>query len=532
MAFRENSNQQLSFNDTLWGLTEREKKALEKSWAKTFAEEIFPNIDETRFSVLYSDKASRPNTPINVIVGALVIKELFDYSDDEMAENLMLDPRLQYALHTTSYKEQPLSDKTLSRFRKRCYDYEALYNIDLYHDCIKDLSTSIRKLMQISGRIRRMDSMMIESNIRKLSRIELLYTCLSKFAMSVQKMDENFLPDNLKHYADPNDFNQVMYHQRGSEADDRLDIILKDIDQILNLCTEEYQSLQSYELLVRCLSEQTILEAGTRRLRTKKDGGLDSSIMQNPSDPDATFRTKAGKEHRGYTANLEESVDSNGSVITDYQYDVNTRSDSDFLKENIEFREKAEETEILVADGAYYSDENVELAKEKNIDLLTTDLTGIPTPDIFADFKFSEDGKEVISCPAGHKPRTCCYRNSNGKCYISFPVDLCQNCPHKKECNPHFHKQTASFNISRKGRNRAVCQRRMKEADYADVYRLRNGVETVPSNLRRNYHLEKLPRGKIRSKFFFGSKIAALNFKKLFNYKKGQIKCAPNALFA
>ena len=205
MAFRENSNQQLSFNDTLWGLTEREKKTLEKSWARTFAEEIFPNIDETRFSVLYSNKASRPNTPINVIVGALVIKELFDYSDDEMVENLMLDPRLQYALHTTSYKEQPLSDKTLSRFRKRCYDYEALYNIDLYHDCIKDLSTSIRKLMQISGRIRRMDSMMIESNIRKLSRIELLYTCLSRFAMSVQKMDENFLPDDLKHYADPND---------------------------------------------------------------------------------------------------------------------------------------------------------------------------------------------------------------------------------------------------------------------------------------------------------------------------------------
>ena len=123
MAFRENSNQQLSFNDTLWGLTEREKKALEKSWARTFAEEIFPNIDETRFSVLYSDKASRPNTPINVIVGDLVIKELFDYSDDEIVENLMLD-----------------------RFRKRCYDYEALYNIDLHHDCIKDLSTSIRKL--------------------------------------------------------------------------------------------------------------------------------------------------------------------------------------------------------------------------------------------------------------------------------------------------------------------------------------------------------------------------------------------------
>jgi len=46
-------------------------------------------------------------------------------------------------------------------------------------------------------------------------------------------------------------------------------------------------------------------------------------------------------------------------------------------------------------------------------------------------------------------------------------------------------------------------------------------VETVPSNIRKNYHLEKIPRGKQRGKFFFGSKIAALNFRKLFNYVKG-----------
>ena len=146
MSFRANDCQKLSLNDKLMNLTEREKKALDKSWAKIFADEIFPAIDEERFSVLYSDKASRPNTPVNVIIGALIIKELFDYSDDEIAENLMLDLHLQYALHTTSYEEQPLSDKTLSRFRKRCYDYETLHGVDLYHDCVKDLSDKIAKI--------------------------------------------------------------------------------------------------------------------------------------------------------------------------------------------------------------------------------------------------------------------------------------------------------------------------------------------------------------------------------------------------
>ncbi len=108
-----------------------------------------------------------------MIIGALIIKELFDYTDDEMVENLMLDLHLQYALHTISFEGQLLSDKILSRFRKRCYDYKQLYGIALCHDCVKNLSASISKIMGISGKIRRIDSMMIEANIRKLSRMEL-----------------------------------------------------------------------------------------------------------------------------------------------------------------------------------------------------------------------------------------------------------------------------------------------------------------------------------------------------------------------
>ena len=56
----------------------------------------------------------------------------------------------------------------------------------------------------------------------------------------------------------------------------------------------------------------------------------------------------------------------------------------------------------------------------------------------------------------------------------------------------------------------------MNSKEFKNYARLRNGVETVPSNIRKNYHLEKIPRGKQRGKFFFGSKIAALNFRKLF----------------
>ena len=134
MSFVTNPSQQLTFDDSTYHLTDRERKALDKSWAKPFSEDIFPVIDEEPFRVLYCEDNGSPNTPVNIIIGACIIKELLDLSDDEIVEGLMLDVRLQYALHTTSFEEQPLSDKSLSRFRKRCYDYYNKTGIDLIHN--------------------------------------------------------------------------------------------------------------------------------------------------------------------------------------------------------------------------------------------------------------------------------------------------------------------------------------------------------------------------------------------------------------
>ena len=277
MSFKTNDCQQLSFDDSFMNLTERERKALENSWAKIFADEIFPAIDEERFSVLYSDKASRPNAPVNVIIGALIIKELFDYSDDEIVENLMLDLHLQYALHTTSFAEQPISDKTLSRFRKRCYDYETLHGVDLYHDCVKDLSGKIAKIMKLNGRIRRMDSVMIESNIRFLSRMELIYTCISKLVVYLTKKQPDMLSEKLKHYADPNDYNRIFYHQRNDDMEAIIQTLLTDSDVLLKLCKTDFEEVTEYQLFIRCLSDQTVVENDKCRLKTREDGTMNSS---------------------------------------------------------------------------------------------------------------------------------------------------------------------------------------------------------------------------------------------------------------
>ena len=117
---------------------------------KNFADKVFPAIDENIFSVLYSKKASRPNTPVNVIVGALILKEALNVTDDEIVEAMAFDIRYQYALHTTSFEEQPISDRTLTRFRARVLSYETEHDVDLIHECVVKMAKEISDFMDIT----------------------------------------------------------------------------------------------------------------------------------------------------------------------------------------------------------------------------------------------------------------------------------------------------------------------------------------------------------------------------------------------
>ena len=312
-------------------------------------------------------------------------------------------------------------------------------------------------------------------------------------------------------------------YNNDSETDNQLKTVLEDADELLSVCGSDYDDVTEYQLLIRCLSEQTIVDEAVRRLRTKEDGGFHSGMLQNPSDPDATFRTKAGKEHQGYVANLEETVGKNGSVITDYQYEKNNYSDSQFLKDSLDRSEVQEDETTLITDGAYSGKENHDLATGKNIRLINTDLSGKPIDDILADFVFNETGTKVLRCPAGYEPKSCGYTGGKSQQFhVSFERDQCANCPNKDRCKAKIHKRVSNVTVSIKSHERAKQQRFMESEEFRNLFKIRNGVETLPSLLRRQYHADRMPvRGLIRGRFFFGCKIGALNFKKLFTYRKG-----------
>ena len=107
MSFIPNSSQQISLFDSLGFLSLRKQRMLNSSWAQAFSDHVFGHINEQIFAPLYSEQRnSRPNAPINVIVGALILKDFTGQTDDEMLASCEFDLRYQYALHTTSFEEQ------------------------------------------------------------------------------------------------------------------------------------------------------------------------------------------------------------------------------------------------------------------------------------------------------------------------------------------------------------------------------------------------------------------------------------------
>lgn len=178
--------------------------------------------------------------------------------------------------------------------------------------------------------------------------------------------------------------------------------------------------------------------------------------------------------------------------------------------------------------------ENHGLASEKNICLVNTDPSGKGVDVILADFEFNGCGTKVLKCPVGYGPRSCGYTGGKSQQFhVSFRREQsqCAGCPNRARCKAKLHKRVSSVTVSVKAHERAKQQKFMGTEEFRDLFRIRNGVETVSSMLRRLYHVDRMPvRGLLRGRFFFGCKIGALNFRKLFSYRKGVGHYAQNPI--
>ncbi|MEA1976102.1 MAG: transposase [Bacillota bacterium] len=449
-------------DDPLYKLSKHQLDRLMNSWAHTFQEYIFPEIDEERFAVLFSDnEASRPNIPVNITIGKFLLRELFSFSDVELFDQIAFNLQFQYALRTTGYEKQPIGMNSLGNFRNRLVKHYTETGEDLLQPEIKRLSLIMADKLKIDGKKIRMDSFMVSSSCKNLSRIELTYKVNYNFIKILNKLFPDELTITLKEYLKKGHKNDTVYRTRDIDSESKLTFLLKQSAELFNISldlnSKELISSEEFILLERLLNDQIIKndndndnsndkngkKVKIEEVEPKKGKDIKPTSLQNPSDPDATYRTKYGP-NIGYVTNITEVFDDDNRIYISYKYKPNIYSDTNFLRDFIEKQNKSKWEIMLLVDGAYYSYELSEKAKEKNIILIPGELAGRKNNDKLplTEHKIDSSTNEIIECANGKKPEISTYDEEKEAYVAKFNKSDCENCEYASTCTIEEQKNT------------------------------------------------------------------------------------------
>ena len=131
MSFSKNKIGMLRMEDPLFYLTKSQVDYIKNGWAGYFYENVFKNINEDTFRVLFSEGKGRYNNPINETVGFLLLKDVTGLSDRILVNEAALDLRYKYALGCTNRQGSPVKTGTVSKFRRKLREYKKQTGRDL-----------------------------------------------------------------------------------------------------------------------------------------------------------------------------------------------------------------------------------------------------------------------------------------------------------------------------------------------------------------------------------------------------------------
>lgn len=342
------------------------------AWHNQFYSLVTTKIDEEIVRPLFPEgkKSGRPNASIRILVAMPVLKEGFGCSDEDLFEKCEFDLLTRKGLGLELLTDVTPSIDTYYLFRCRICEYQERTGIDLMQLCFEQIAGSQIRLLKISGKSVRMDSKLIGSNIARQSRYELIHTTLVRFlkTCALTKLSSK-QEERAKAYL-KEDSLKTVYRSDSESLQSNLAIIGSFIMDMLVAFPE---TSPEHNLLQRLFDEQYVVKDGKAVLRDKKE--VKANSLQNPNDPDATYRSKNDQKVQGYVTNITETVEEGKpSIITSVQVETAVFADCHFLQEAVENSERVTNSTIedLYADGAYQSPDNREFAKNHNAMQLKT----------------------------------------------------------------------------------------------------------------------------------------------------------------
>ncbi|MDD3306671.1 MAG: transposase [Acetobacterium sp.] len=227
------------------------------SWDKRFFEIILSSINEHRFAVLFKDgQDSDTNIPISSVVGALILKEVFNLTDDELLKFLISDSRFQYALQLTNLNKQSFNEQTLSQCRKKVYAYSIKTGRDLLFEEMESMDMALVEFLSIQPDLYRGKSVNIALNCRLISQLEVIHNCMSDLVKRIYNIDETFVSNIFLHYLSTEDYILTINHLKSDNIKISLQQICNEANTFLEQISERRVEDLEFHQLCCMLTEQ------------------------------------------------------------------------------------------------------------------------------------------------------------------------------------------------------------------------------------------------------------------------------------
>jgi len=529
--FRQNKRHlQPALISDLDALPAKQKERLEGSWAGTFYREVFVRLDEKPFAVLYSDEASRPNIPINILVGLEALKSGFGWSDEEMYEHFCYNLQVRYALGCRQLSDGHFELRTIYNFRQRLSEHRQTAGVDLLAQAFTQVTAEQLAAFSLQTTKLRMDSTQIASNIRQYSRLQLLVEVLQRVQRELSQADQEKYAADFGPYLKGSS-GQYTYRVKPEAYAGHLEQVGQLMRRLVTALAPAYGDQPGYQLLARVFNEHFLIEekeAGEGDddgFRPRQGAELSAASLQAPDDPEASYRQKRGEDFTGYVANITETChpDNPFQLIVAVQTAPNTTDDAAMLAEILPDLKKQTGVEEMNTDGGYNSAVVDQLMRQYQVEQVQTAIRGRQTNPAklnLEDFVWELDpeGRPLaLTTPTGQRleiePGRQPHRHIarfGSPTAPPAPAETTKPAP-----PPVWYFSQSQLELALRRQRSAQAQ--------AEQCHLRVAVESTIGALKRPFSNDQLPvRGPIRVKMIMLGSALMVNLRRIHRYQTGQ----------
>lgn len=513
-------------------LPEKQRTRLANSWAGTFYREFFRRLNEEAFAVLYSDQPSRPNVPVNVLVGLEALKAGFGWSDAELYENFCFNLQVRYALGYDRLGDGDFEIRTLYNFRERLSQHNLKAGVNLLEQAFEQMTDAQIIDLKVRTGMQRMDSTQIASNIVSASRLQLLVEAVQRVERILSEADKErlaeifapYIKDSAGHYT---------YRVKGQEAiQEHLQKIGRTIHALLSDLKSAYAAESAYQVLERVFADNFHLRESGPHAKENKE--LTSDCLQSVDDLEATYRTKGTGHYKGYVANLTETCDPENDLqlITKVQVAPNNVDDAQLLAEALPNLKKRTALDTLVTDGGFGGEASDQALQEQEVTLIQTAIRGAqPDPNKFSlsDFVLQQNEQgnpTALTCRQGQIVPVTLARTTGWQ--ARFDPVICAACPFQAEgrCRTQPQKRDPRYLLAFTSQEVQAAKRRKEYlAHKGNSHNLRSAVEATVRSVKYPFPAGRLPvRGQFRVACLMIASAATANVRRIQRYLAAKTK--------